>query len=202
MSKAPALSAVYGDVHSGIVELLEGARRAAARNVNALMTASYWEIGRRIVEFEQGGAERAGYGEALIQRLAEDLTRQFGRGFGAVNLSHMRRFYLSWSAEGIFQTLSEKSQAVVLPTTTGPVDIAALGDRFPFPFPLPWSAYVRLLSVKSDAARDFYETETSRCGWTVRQLDRQISSQLYERIALSKNKPAMLQKACRSGEFG
>ncbi len=76
------------------------------------MTASYWEIGRRIVESEQGGAQRAGYGEALIERLAVDLTRQFGRGFGAVNLSQTRRFYLAWPAAEIFQTPSEKSEDV------------------------------------------------------------------------------------------
>jgi hypothetical protein len=99
----------YGRVHSGIVQLLESARRAAARSVNVLMTASYWEIGRRIVEFEQMGEGRAEYGEALIRRLADDLGRQFGRGFGAVNLSQMRRLYLAWPSQTIFQTASEKS---------------------------------------------------------------------------------------------
>ena len=69
---ASKLPTAYGDVHTAIVELLETARRAAARSVNALMTASYWEIGRRIVEFEQGGKDRAKYGEALIERLAAD----------------------------------------------------------------------------------------------------------------------------------
>jgi hypothetical protein len=69
-------------------------------------------------------------------------------------------------------------------------------------FPLPWSAYVRLLSVKSEAARAFYETEALRCGWSVRQLDRQIGSQFYERIALSKNKAAMLKKAEKAEPAG
>ncbi len=169
----------YGDIRSEIVELLQAARAASVRSVNALMTATYWEIGRRIVELEQSGDRRAEYGEELIKQLAGDLTRQFGRGFGAVNLSQMRRFYLEWPPQEIFQTVSEKS--LPLP------DLAAK-------FPLPWSAYVRLLSVKSPGARSFYETEALRSGWSVRQLNRQIGSQFYERLALSQNKAALLAK--------
>ena len=96
----------YTAVHADIVALLESARCAAARSVNALMTASYWEIGRRIVEFEQGGQERAAYGETMIKRLGADLSRQFGRGFGWRNLAQMCSFYLTWSADQILQTLS------------------------------------------------------------------------------------------------
>jgi predicted nuclease of restriction endonuclease-like (RecB) superfamily len=169
----------YGSVRTEIVELLQAARAASVRSVNALMTATYWEIGRRIVEFEQNGTERAEYGEELIRQLAGDLTRQFGRGFGAVNLSQMRRFYIEWPPQQIFQTVSEKSLSLS--------DVAAK-------FPLPWSAYVRLLSVKSPGARSFYETEALRSGWSVRQLDRHIGSQFYERLALSQNKAALLEK--------
>jgi len=99
----------YGNIHTGIVELLEAARRAAARNVNALMTASYWEIGRRMVEFEQGGEGRAEYGQQLLKRLSVDLTSRFGRGFGVVNLQQMRNFYLCWPPKQIYQTVSDKS---------------------------------------------------------------------------------------------
>jgi DUF1016 N-terminal domain len=134
---------LYGEIRNNIVALLQAARAASARSMNALMTATYWEIGYRIVEFEQQGQERAEYGEALIKQLAEDLTRQFGRGFGAVNLSEMRRFYLEWPAQKIFQTPSEKSAA-----------LSEIASKFP----LPWSAYVRLLSVKNSEARAFYET--------------------------------------------
>ncbi len=83
----PRLPTACGDVHTGIVELLESARRTAARSVNALMTASYWEIGRRIVEFEQGGKGRAEYGQQLLKRLSSDLTARFGRGFGVLTSS-------------------------------------------------------------------------------------------------------------------
>jgi predicted nuclease of restriction endonuclease-like (RecB) superfamily len=169
------------------------------------MTASYWEIGRRIVEFEQGGEERAAYGEALIQRLALDLTGRFGRGFSRQNLWQMRAFYLAWPLEQICQTVSgvsssqntqtasaESSSTPIVQTLSGQLPkLASLAEAFP----LPWSAYVRLLSVKKPEARSFYEIEALRCGWTVRQLDRQINSQFCERTALSKNKVAMLEQA-------
>ena len=103
-----ALPAGYAGIHSGIVELLGAARQAAARSVNALMTASYWEIGRRIVEAEQQGKRRAGYGEQLMERLSTDLTAQFGRGFGVNNLENMRRFFLAYPVSEISQTLSGK----------------------------------------------------------------------------------------------
>ncbi|AFL75362.1 Protein of unknown function (DUF1016) [Thiocystis violascens DSM 198] len=99
----------YAGLQGDIIRLLESARRSAARSVNALMTASYWEIGRRIVEFEQGGTERAEYGEALIQRLALDLTGRFWRGFSRQNLQQMRAFYLTLPLDDICQTLSGKS---------------------------------------------------------------------------------------------
>lgn len=179
-----ALPAGYAGIHSGIVEVLDAARHAAARSVNALMTASYWEIGRRIVEAEQRGKRRAGYGEQLIERLSADLTAQFGRGFSRPNLQQMRSFFLTWP---IRQTVSSES-------SPAPVARPWRLDELAQVFTLPWSAYVRLLSVKDGHARQFYEAEALRGGWSVRQLDRQINSQFYERTALSKNKAAMLVK--------
>jgi predicted nuclease of restriction endonuclease-like (RecB) superfamily len=183
----------YNNIRTGIVELLKTARSAAARNVNSIMTAVYWEIGRRIVESEQGGAARASYGDTLIKQLANDLSTQFGRGFGVVNLSQMKRFFLAWPAKGIFQTLSEKSStsSLINEIQHNTSSVPAIANQFP----LPWSAYVRLLAIKRPEARSFYESEALRLGWSVRQLDRQIGSQFYERIALSRNKAAMLEKA-------
>jgi predicted nuclease of restriction endonuclease-like (RecB) superfamily len=196
----------YAGLHRDVVSVVESARRTAARSVNTVMTAAYWEIGRRIVGSEQGGQTRAGYGQALIARLAADLTRRFGRGFGKANLASMRAFYLAWPETEIFQTVSGKLAALDnIQTPSGKSsaakdvsagvaltpDYLALTARFA----LPWSAYVRLLSVKTAAGRAFYETEALREGWSVRQLDRQISSQLYERLALSRNKAALLKKA-------
>ncbi len=190
----------YDRLLADVVALLESGRRASVRAVNALLTATYWGIGHRIVEWEQAGQDRAPYGEALIQRLAVDLTRRFGRGFGYVNLTQMRRFYVTWPARGNLQTLSEESNVEVRPENLQtPSEESA---RPPAPpsgalsarFPLTWSHYVRLLAVPNEQARRFYETEALRGGWSVRQLDRQIGSLFYERIALSKNKAAMLAK--------
>lgn len=192
--KPAALPAGYAGIHGGIVELLDAARQAAARSVNALMTASYWEIGRRIVEAEQKGRRRAGYGEQLMERLSADLTVRSGRGFGVNNLESMRRFFLTYPQPEISQTVSGKlgNESLTEKSQTVPrkFDLSERAQAFT----LPWSAYVRLLSVKDDHARQFYEAEALRGGWSVRQLDRQIGSQFYERTALSKDKAAMLVK--------
>ena len=176
--------AVFGDVS----KIIDAARDSAARSVNAAMTAAYWLIGHRIVEFEQSGEERAEYGAALVERLAEDLTGRFGRGFSRQNVQNMRLFYLSYPPEKIRQTVSGKS-------VTASVQVGF--DDLLTAFPLPWSAYVRLLSVRNESAREFYETEALRGGWSVRQLDRQIGSQFYERTALSKNRASMLTSGRR-----
>jgi hypothetical protein len=110
MTKVDLAQADYVELHHEIALVVESARSAAARSVNPLMTTTYWEIGRRIVEFEQGGEVRAAYGEALIRRLGTDLSGRFGRGFGARNLVQMRAFYLAWPAERIVQTVSAQSQ--------------------------------------------------------------------------------------------
>ena len=183
----------YENIRSGIVDLLKAARSAAARNVNSIMTAVYWEIGHRIVQTEQQGESRADYGEQLIERLAVDLTKQFGRGFGNASLWRMRAFFLAWPEDRILATVlreSSNSTAINAIRERGPNV-----DQLAACFSLPWSAYIRLLAVKKPEARNFYETEALRAGWTVRQLDRQIQSQFYERIALSKNKAAMMEKA-------
>jgi predicted nuclease of restriction endonuclease-like (RecB) superfamily len=161
-----------------IGNLLVQARRQAARSVNAILTATYWEVGRRIVKFEQEGKSRAGYGEGLLKRLSDDLTRSFGRGFSVDHLELMRKFYFWRPAGRISESMIRKS------SSDNPAEI----------FPLSWTHYVRLLRVPKAHARCFYETETLRGGWSVRQLDRQIQSLFFERTALSRNKPAMLTK--------
>ena len=96
--------AVFGDVS----KIIDAARESAVRSVNAAMTAAYWLVGHRIVEFEQSGEERAEYGAALLERLAADLTQRFGRGFSRQNIQHMRLFYLWYPPDKIRQTLSGK----------------------------------------------------------------------------------------------
>jgi predicted nuclease of restriction endonuclease-like (RecB) superfamily len=191
--------APYQTVFGDVSRIIDAARESAARSVNAAMTAAYWLTGRRIVEFEQSGEERAEYGAALMERLAGDLTGRFGRGFSRQNVQNMRLFYLSYPPERIRQTLSgnlgRSPQLPIRQTPSGESEIAPAGEDLGdllTAFPLPWSAYVRLLSVRNPNAREFYETEAQRGGWSVRQLDRQINSQFYERTALSKNRAAML----------
>ncbi len=249
----------YSAWSGGIAALLEEARRQSARSVNAILTATYWEIGRRIVEFVQQGETRAEYGDVVLKRLSHDLTIKFGRGFSHRNLDQMRLFYLQhpsqeisqtlsakFSRQGLttfFQTVSEKfllpaicqtvsgkssgqqisqmlsakleicgtashksaeaeklqtsSAKSLIPISATPsrkseIDLALYLEALCHAFPLSWSHYVRLLSVESPDARRFYETESLRGGWSVRQLDRQVSTLFYERTALSKNKAKML----------
>lgn len=198
----------YDAVLHDVVELVESARRSSARAVNSLITATYWAIGRRIVEQEQHGEVRADYGAALVDRLAADLTARFGRGFGRRNLFQMRALYLTYreipqtasaqsAATQKVQTSSAQSAATEKVQTSSALSTALtrLDEKFAAPtFRLPWSHYVRLLSVRNPEARRFYETEALRGGWTLRQLDRQIGTQFYERTALSRNKAAMLRR--------
>ncbi|HEX8110444.1 MAG TPA: PDDEXK nuclease domain-containing protein [Kofleriaceae bacterium] len=190
----PGYEAVLADV----VRMVEAARRASARAVNAFITATYWTIGRRIVEQEQHGYARADYGAALVDRLAVDLTARFGRGFGRRNLFQMRALYLAYREipqavlappEGL-----PGAKKVQTPSALSTATTTVVGGTAAPTFPLPWSHYVRLLSVRSAEARRFYETEALRGGWTIRQLDRQIGTQFYERTALSRNKAAMLRR--------
>ena len=158
----------YEALLSEVVSLLDTARRSSARAVNHVITYAYWEIGRRVVEHEQKGSRRAQYGEQLIKQLARDLTDRFGRGFSQSNIFQMRQFFLTHREK--FQTVPGKSVVTEkFQTVSGKSQTVPL-------FPLSWSHYVRLLGVKSDDARQFYEQEALRGGWSVRQLDRQIAT--------------------------
>lgn len=180
-----SLDVHYNSILGEISKIIDEARKSASRSVNCVITAACWLVGWRIVEFEQSGKKRAEYGTALIEKLAGDLTQRFGQGFSRQNIQLMRSFYIVYPAELFRQTVSGKllkgsAEAVFRSAATN--------------FPLTWSAYVRLLSVKNKFARRFYETEALRGGWSVRQLTRQINSQFYERTALSRNKAAVLIK--------
>jgi predicted nuclease of restriction endonuclease-like (RecB) superfamily len=194
-------SFVAGDPYNGLLhsvgELLEQARRLSARSVNTILTTTYWEIGRRIVEFEQHGKGRAGYGEGLLQQLARDLTKNYGRGFSVDNLESMRLFYLAYPEQAISDTVSRISSSPISETVSRKSDSILPDNRFP----LSWSHYVMFVRrVQTSEARAFYEAEAIRGGWSVRQLDRQISTQFYERTALSKNKAGMLKKGERAAK--
>ena len=116
--------AIFGDVS----RIIDAARESATRSVNAAMTATYWLIGLRIVEFEQSGEERAAYGSALIERPANDLTPLFGRGFSRQNLHNMRLFYINYPSDKILQTVSGKSNGSSIE-----VQLKELFTAFPLP---------------------------------------------------------------------
>ena len=211
---AAVAARAYSDLLGGVSELLESARRASARAVNAFMTATYWEVGRRIVEFEQGGEKRAEYGARLLKRLSSDLTARLGRGFSVQNIENMRLFYGVCGTKEISQTLSRKSALSLpaasftkIPQTPSVISRKPLGKSQAIPFnlaevarafPLPWSHYVLLVRrSRSPEAFAFYQTEALRGGWSVRQLQRQMDSQFYERTALSRDKAAMLRKGAK-----
>ena len=180
----------YDVLLTDVARVIAEARRAAARSINSIMTMTYWFVGRRIVEHEQQGARRAGYGEQLIKRLSTDLSKRFGRGFSERNIEQMRAFFLGWP---ILQ--ASKLDEIPQAATAELLDVRRTAEPR---FQLPWTHYVKLLSVKDSHARSFYEAEALRGGWTTRQLDRQIQSQFYQRTALSRNKAAMLRKGTKA----
>ena len=141
-----------------IRELLENARKNVAQQVNTQLLTTYWNIGRIIVEYEQQNQIRADYGKQTLRELSKELTREFGKGFSVSNLQFMRRFYQSYQIQ---QTVSVK---------------------------LSWSHYCELLTISDPDKRSFYEKETINSGWSIRELKRQISTSLYERLLLSEGK--------------
>ncbi len=146
----------YLGLVSDISALLEQARRTAVRAVNSVLTATYWEIGYRIVEFEQGGKAKAEYGEKLIEKLASDLTDRHGRGFSKRNVEQMRAFYLGWEiaqtpsaqleARAKCSTLSSESSSTIVQTVSEQSDILQTpsAQSLSTAFPLSWSHYVRI----------------------------------------------------------
>jgi predicted nuclease of restriction endonuclease-like (RecB) superfamily len=154
----------FDSVYQRIRDILAKARHRALQAVNAEMVRAYWEIGREIVEEEQRGQARAGYGKQLIEGLSARLKQEFGRGFDRSNLWHMRDFY-----------------------KTFPILDAVRRE-------LSWTHYRLLLRVEKPEARAFYEEECAQAGWSTRELERQINSLFYERLLLSKDKKGMLAR--------
>lgn len=170
------LANVDGRLTEEIAALVEKAKQHIVAAVNSTMTATYYEIGRMIVEYEQGGKQRAEYGAKLLPELAKNLTARFGKGFSKSNLANMRQFYLMYSP--IFQTLSGKSVSANLQTLSAK-------------FPLSWSHYLFLMRISNPLERQFYETEATNERWSLREMKRQFNSALYERLALSRDKKAV-----------
>lgn len=148
-----------------LAELIRQSRQQAVRAVDAIQVQTCWEIGRHIVEFEQGGQARAAYGKKLLPTLASELTAEFGKGFDASNLRYMRLFYQAF-----------------------PIRDALRHE-------LSWTHYRTLLRVDSDSARQWYMNEAATQNWSTRALERQIGTLYYERLLASQDRAAVEQEA-------
>ena len=144
-----------------VKEILKNARQKAYTAVNSAMVEAYWKIGRRIVEEEQSGRERAEYGKEILQNLSKELTEEFGKGYSYRTLREIRQFYLMFSDFEKWRTVSAK---------------------------LTWSHFQKVLRVSNEKARIFYLTEAAENMWSVRTLDRNISTLYYDRIVASIDK--------------
>jgi len=149
-------------LYDQIRQVLLDAQRSVSHAVNIAMVHAYFEVGRLIVEDEQHGEARAGYGEEILMGLSRKLISEFGKGFSVRNLRNMRTFYLTFKNR---QTLSAK---------------------------LSWSHYTLAMRLDNEQARKFYLKEAESENWSVRELDRQINSLLFERLALSRNKEKVM----------
>lgn len=172
-----------------VTAILDSARGAAVRAVNVSHVSACWEIGREIVEEEQVGAERANYGAALIRQLASQLTQTHGKGYSISNLKQMRQFYLA-CRDRVPAWRSQLAASGQIGQT--PSGLLAPDSASALPVELSWSHWCVLLRVSRPEARRFYEVECVRSRWSVRELDRQVSSLLYERLAASRDKDGLL----------
>ena len=162
-------------------KIIDAARESAARSVNTAMTAAYWLIGRRIVEFEQSGEERAEYGAALIERLAEDLTERFGRGFSSQNIYNVRLFYLSYQPDQIFQTPSGEFD---------PPSVEVGFDDLLAAFPPPRWSVIRPPLTQDDSVAEL-EVNWEGCYISASNLESRSkrtdqSTEAYERLCIPK----------------
>lgn len=173
---------IRNDFFNDIYKLLEDARKNVKKAVNLAMVYSYFEVGRKIVEEEQKGENRAKYGHYVMKELSEYLTKNFGKGFSVTNLKQMRQFYCVYAQDQIGQTLSDQFKN--LPTTS-------TGRKFY----LSWSHYLKLMRIENVEERHFYEIEAVKNNWSLSELNRQFDSALYERLALSRDKDKIVQLA-------
>jgi predicted nuclease of restriction endonuclease-like (RecB) superfamily len=186
---------------SKVAEIIILAQASVVRAVNLTMVYAYYNIGKYIVEDEQQGKQRAGYGKAILKELSEKLTERFGRGYSVQNLEYMRNFFLVYSVNPNSQTVSGISQnnnsecIINSQTLSGNSDGTILSVPESLHFKLSWSHYLVLILIENPDERHFYELETAKQNWTVRQLRRQYSSSLYERLALSRNKEEVMRLA-------
>ncbi len=169
---------------SQIVDLLQSARNKVVQTVNQTMVTTYFEIGKMIVEEEQGGKERADYGKQLLKGLSEVLTKEFGKGFSVQNLERMRSFYLTYRKSSTLSRISEKTISSTELMESEKQNHQRVSDEFK----LSWSHYLKLMRIDDVNERKFYEIESSKNNWSVRELERQYDSALFTRLVLSRDK--------------
>jgi predicted nuclease of restriction endonuclease-like (RecB) superfamily len=186
---------------SQVAELLQNARQQVLRTVNSTMVYTYFEIGRMIVEEEQNGKDRAEYGKQLLKGLSEQLSNEFGKGYSLRNLEQIRQFYMTYSkSESLTRILeiripqsltaefeSQKTQS--LTAFFNKSDYHILSSFFKLTF----THYVFLMRIDDEKERRFYEIESEKYNWSVRELKRQYDSALYTRLALSRDKEGILK---------
>ena len=177
------------EIFQRVVELLQQAKQQVLRTVNSTMVLTYFEIGRIIVEEEQSGNERADYGKQLLKGLSERLIAEFGKGFSVDNLQNMRKFYFLYSNYETLSSISDsdKSTRENMQFLTGNLEDSATEFR------LSWSHYIILIRVDDKFERNFYEIESIKNNWSVRELKRQFNSALYTRLSLSRDKEGVLK---------
>lgn len=174
--------------------IIAHAQGQVARSVNSEMVRAYWLVGREIVEEEQRGQARAGYGEAVIDQLSAHLLKSLGKGYTPTNLRYMRLFYLTYPT--LLGEIRHAPRDELPSTQLVPADPPA-GTLNPN---LSWTHYRLLTKVGSPAARGFYEVEAAKSHWSYRELERQINSQLFERLAKSRDKAGLLRLAAHGQE--
>ncbi|MGQ7947001.1 PDDEXK nuclease domain-containing protein [Flavobacterium sp. WC2509] len=184
---------------SQVVEMLQNARQHVLRTVNSTMVYTYFEIGRMIVEEEQNGKDRAEYGKQLLKGLSEQLTNEFGKGYSLRNLEQIRKFYLTYSISSTLMTNLniQKTQTVsaelIHKNTQSPSAFSEKSETVSRIFKLTWSHYTFLMRIEDEKERRFYEIESEKYNWSVRELKRQYDSALYTRLALSRDKEGILK---------
>lgn len=146
--------------------LIKDAQLKVVKSVNSIMVQTYFELGRRIVEHEQDGKDYSNYGDLVLERLSRELTAEFGKGFSKRNLELMRKFYLTYKIA-----------------------------KSPISQSISWTHYLHLIRVENEDERRFYEVETETNNWSVRELDRQINSSLFQRLSISKDKKGVIELA-------
>ena len=158
-----------------IYDLIQQARRSVEKNINTTMVVTYYEIGRRIIEKEQQGENRAQYGKRILQGLSEYLTENLGKGYSAENLRLMRKFFLTYSPQspaGASNVPDEISKSPI----------------WKFSPAISWTHYIQLMRIQNGDERRFYELEIANNGWSIREFQRQFDTSLYERLAISRDK--------------